>query len=209
MPVFESDSGGMRRSCVRPVPVVGSSAFKGFRFPPEVIVLAVRWYLWYGLSYRDVDELWTERGIDVDHVTVYRWVERVTPLLVDAARPCRHSVGERWCVDETSVKIAGPVALRVPGDRPVRPDHRCVRLGASRHSGRATLLRGGADYSRNTHGGGHGPGPGPFESSSMSACRARSTTPAGTPTTGSKPTMAGSTPGSNPCEASNAIGAPV
>jgi transposase-like protein len=72
-----------------------------------VILLAVRWYLRYGLSYRDVEELLAERGIDVDHVTIYRWVQRFTPLLIDAARPCRHSVGDRWFVDETYVKVAG------------------------------------------------------------------------------------------------------
>ena len=49
-----------------------SSAFAGFRFPPEVILLAVRWYLRYGLSYRDLEELLTERGIEVDHVTLFR-----------------------------------------------------------------------------------------------------------------------------------------
>jgi transposase-like protein len=43
-------------------------------------VLAVRWYLRYGLSYRDVEELLVERGVEVDHVTVYRWVQRFTPL---------------------------------------------------------------------------------------------------------------------------------
>jgi transposase, IS6 family len=89
------------------VPVVSSSAFRGFRFPSEIIVLAVRWYLRYGLSYRDVEELLVERGIEVDHVTVYRWVQRFTPLLTDAARPCRHAVGDRWYVDETYVKVAG------------------------------------------------------------------------------------------------------
>jgi hypothetical protein len=51
-----------------------SSAFAGFRFPPEVITVAVRWYLRYALSYRDVEELLCERGVKVDHVTVYRWV---------------------------------------------------------------------------------------------------------------------------------------
>ncbi len=70
-------------------------------------MLAVRWYLRYGLSYRDVEELLAERGIEVDHVTVYRWVQRFTPLVIDAARPCRHSVGDRWFVDETYVKVAG------------------------------------------------------------------------------------------------------
>jgi IS6 family transposase len=97
----------MRRFHARPVPAVPSSAFKGFRFPPEIIVLAVRWYLRYGLSYRDVEEFLAERGIEVDHVTVFRWVQRFTPLLVDAARPCRHAVGDRWFVDETYVKVAG------------------------------------------------------------------------------------------------------
>jgi transposase-like protein len=72
-----------------------------------VIVLAVRWYLRFGLSYRDVEELLAERGVEVDHVTVYRWVVRFTPLLADAARPCRHAVGDRWQVDETYTKVAG------------------------------------------------------------------------------------------------------
>src|SRR3979490_3353708 len=109
----------MRRHPARvPVP---RSGFAGFRFPPEVIMVAVRWYLRYGLSYRDVEELLAERGIEVDHVTVYRWVQRFTPLLIDAARPCRHAPvgtplsarpcrhapGDRWFVDETYVKVAG------------------------------------------------------------------------------------------------------
>jgi transposase-like protein len=89
------------------VPVPRRSAFVGFRFPPEVIVLAVRWYLRFGLSHRDVEELLAERGIEVDHVTVHRWVNRFAPLLVDAARFGRHRVGDRWQVDETYVKVAG------------------------------------------------------------------------------------------------------
>jgi IS6 family transposase len=83
------------------------SEFSGFRFPPDVIAVSVRWYLRYGLSYRDVEELLAERGVVVDHVTVYRWVQRFTPLFVDAARPSRHSPGDRWFVDETYVKISG------------------------------------------------------------------------------------------------------
>ena len=70
-----------------------SSVFAGFRFPREVISLAVRWYLRYGLSYRDVEELLAERGITVDHVTIYRWVQCFTPEFIEAARPCRHA---RW-----------------------------------------------------------------------------------------------------------------
>jgi transposase, IS6 family len=88
-------------------PSLARSAFAGFCFPPEVIVLSVRWYLRFALSYRDVEELLAERGIEVDHTTVYRWVQRFTPLLTEAARPCRHAVGDRWQVDETYVKVAG------------------------------------------------------------------------------------------------------
>jgi len=95
----------MRRRDVRVSP--HRSSFAGFRFPSEVIIVAVRWYLRYGLSYRDVEELLAERGIAVDHVSVYRWVQRFTPLLINAARPCRHAPGDRWFVDETYVKVAG------------------------------------------------------------------------------------------------------
>jgi transposase-like protein len=83
------------------------SAFAGCRFPVEVIVVAVRWYLRYGLSYRDVEELLAERGVEVDHVTVYRWVQRFAPLFADAARFTRHAPGDRWFVDETYVKVGG------------------------------------------------------------------------------------------------------
>ena len=86
---------------------ISSSVPAGYRFPREVIAVAVRWYLRYGLSYRDVEELLAERGIQVDHVTVYRWVQRFTLEFVDAARPARHATGDRWFVDETYVKVAG------------------------------------------------------------------------------------------------------
>ena len=91
-------------------------------------MVAVRWYLRYGLSYRDVEELLAERGIEVDHVTVYRWVQRFTPLLADAARFCRHAPGDRWFVDETYVKVAGVWRYVYRADRPARPGHRRARL---------------------------------------------------------------------------------
>src|SRR5262249_11512246 len=91
-------------------PVIGStygfSAPAGYRFPREVIALAVRWYLRYGLSYRDVEELLAERGVEVDHGTIYRWVQTFTAEFIDAARPARHAAGDRWFVDETYVKVA-------------------------------------------------------------------------------------------------------
>jgi transposase, IS6 family len=71
-------------------PSLAGSGFAGFCFPPEMIVLSVRWYLRFALSSRQVEELLAERGIEVDHTTVYRWVQRFTPLLTEAARPCRH-----------------------------------------------------------------------------------------------------------------------
>lgn len=72
-----------------------------------MILLAVRWYLRYGSSYRDLEERLAERGIDVDHVTLFRWVQRFSPELIEAARPRRHAVGSRWFVDETYVKVNG------------------------------------------------------------------------------------------------------
>jgi transposase, IS6 family len=101
------EAAGMKR--LRPTRPIRqpSSAFSGFRFPPEVILLGVRWYLRYGLSYRDLEELLVELGVEVDHVTLYRWVQRFSPVLVEAARPCRHAAGDHWFVDETYVKVSG------------------------------------------------------------------------------------------------------
>ena len=81
--------------------------FAGFRFPREMISVAVRWYLRYGLSYRDVEELLAERGITVDHITIYMSVQRFTPEFIEAARPARHLPGDRWFTDETYLKVAG------------------------------------------------------------------------------------------------------
>jgi transposase, IS6 family len=87
------------------------SAPAGYRFPREVIAVAVRWYLRYGLSYglsyRDVEELLAERGITVDHVSGYRGAQTVTPEFIQAARPARQATGDRWFGDETYVKVAG------------------------------------------------------------------------------------------------------
>ena len=97
----------MKHSTRRRPSLPPRSAFAGFRFPPDVIMVAVRLYLRYNLSYRDVEELLLERGVEVDHVSVFRWVQRFTPLLADAARFCRHAPGDRWYVDETYVKVNG------------------------------------------------------------------------------------------------------
>ena len=69
-------------------------------------MVAVRWYLRYWLSYCDVEELLAERGIEVDHVTVYRWVQGFTALLVNAARFTRRSLGSRWFVAAAFTEFA-------------------------------------------------------------------------------------------------------
>jgi transposase-like protein len=97
----------VKRAASRNPALPARPAFAGFRFRPDVIVVAIRWYLRYGLSYRDVEELLLERGVEADHVTIFRWVQRFTPLLADAARFCRHAPGDRWFVDETYVKVGG------------------------------------------------------------------------------------------------------
>jgi IS6 family transposase len=93
-----------------------SFAPAGYRFPREVIAVAVRWYLRYGLSYRDVEELLAERGIEVDRVTIYRWVQTFTPQFSDAARPARHAAGDRRFVDEHVRQGRRPLDLPVPRD---------------------------------------------------------------------------------------------
>ncbi len=94
-----------RRSC--PPTHAASAAFAGFRFPPDVICFLCAGTCGSVLSDRDLEELLAERNIGVDHVTLFRWVQRFTPAVIDAARPCRHAVGDRWFVDETYVKVTG------------------------------------------------------------------------------------------------------
>src|SRR3989442_983051 len=89
---------------LRPAP---SSAFAGYRFPPEVITLAVGWYLRFGLSTGTSRSSWGSAGIEVDHVMVYRWVQRFAPEFIEAARARQHKVGDCWHVDETYIKVSG------------------------------------------------------------------------------------------------------
>jgi transposase-like protein len=81
--------------------------FAGFRFPREVISLAVRGSLRYGRSCRDVEGLLAGRGRAVGHVTSYRWVPRFTPEFTGAARPRRPAPGDRWPAGETAVQAGG------------------------------------------------------------------------------------------------------
>lgn len=81
------------------------SLFKWRHFQADIILCAVRWYLRYALSYRDVEELMRERGVWVDHTTVYRWVQRYAPELDQRCRPYLHVTNDSYRVDETYIKI--------------------------------------------------------------------------------------------------------
>jgi IS6 family transposase len=75
--------------------------FKWRHFAPEVILCAVRWYLRYSLSYREVEELLVGRGLEVDHTTVWRWVQRYAQELEERTRPYLKPTNKSWRVDET------------------------------------------------------------------------------------------------------------
>ena len=93
--------------CHRRFTLLSATPFAGYRFPPDVIALAVRWYLRFRLSSADVAELLAERGVRVDASTVFDWVREFAPLYEEAARPFRRAVVSSWSVDETDTKIAG------------------------------------------------------------------------------------------------------
>ncbi|GAC1524686.1 MAG: hypothetical protein NVS2B16_33290 [Chloroflexota bacterium] len=95
------------RACGRRLTIRSTSAFNGYRFPDDIIALAVRWYLRFRLPYADLAELLAERGVHVDPSTIFDWVQQFTPLYQEAARPRRRRVGQRWSLDETYIRIAG------------------------------------------------------------------------------------------------------
>src|ERR1700736_4370288 len=84
-----------------------SGLFKWRQFEPEVILLAVGWYLRFSLSYRDVEELLAERGLHVDHVTVWRWVQRYAPEMERRLRSRLRPTNDSWRVDETYIRVKG------------------------------------------------------------------------------------------------------
>jgi putative transposase len=82
-------------------------SFQGAHFPPEIILMGVRWYLAYPLSTRHVEELMLERGVHVDHSTVNRWVVKYSPQLEEAFHRRKRPVWVSWRMDETYVKVKG------------------------------------------------------------------------------------------------------
>jgi transposase, IS6 family len=81
--------------------------FKYRHYQAEIILLCLRWYLRYSLSYRDLEEMMAERGLSVDHTTIYRWVQHYAPILEKKCRSKLKSVNDSWRVDETYVKVKG------------------------------------------------------------------------------------------------------
>jgi putative transposase len=82
--------------------------FKGHRVEKDIILLCVRWYLAYPLSYRNLEEMMEERGVQVDHSNIYRWVQKFTPHLEVAFRNGKkRPVGSGWRMDETYIQVKG------------------------------------------------------------------------------------------------------
>src|SRR2546421_4873448 len=79
--------------------------FKWRHDEADIILLCVRWYLRYSLSYRDLEEMMRERGLQVDHTTIYRWVQRYAPELDKRCRPHLKACNDSWKVDETYIKV--------------------------------------------------------------------------------------------------------
>ena len=82
-------------------------SFKGVHFPKEVILYAVFFYVRYGVSYRDLEEIMEERGVQVDHATLNRWVINYSPLISAEAKKSKRTVATSWRMDETYIKVKG------------------------------------------------------------------------------------------------------
>jgi len=83
------------------------SLFHGRHFEPAIIILCVRWYLTYKLSYRDLVEMMAERGVDVSHTTILRWVQRFVPEFEKRWNRYARAAGSSWRVDETYIRVRG------------------------------------------------------------------------------------------------------
>ncbi len=81
--------------------------FRGHTFPKSIIIQAVYFKFIFGLSYREIEELISIRGVNVDHATIQRWVFKFTPLLEKEFRQRKKCVGKRWRMDETYIKVKG------------------------------------------------------------------------------------------------------
>jgi IS6 family transposase len=104
--------------------------FKGRHFQRDIILWAVRWYCKYGISYRELQEMLAERGVNVDHSTIYRWVQRYAPEMEKRLRWYWRNPSDLcpWHMDETYVKVKWPLGVSVPGRRQPGPHFRFLSL---------------------------------------------------------------------------------
>ena len=91
----------------RTLPPGIGKVLKRLHYPLDVILVCVRWYVAYSLSLRNLEEMMAERGVDVDHSTVHRWVIKLVPLFEKAFRRYKRPVGKSWRMDETYIKVGG------------------------------------------------------------------------------------------------------
>jgi transposase-like protein len=84
-----------------------AKVLKRLHYPLDVILLCVRWYVAYSLSLRNLEEMMAERGFEVDHSSVHRWVIKLVPLFEKAFRKCKRPVGKSWRMDESYIKVRG------------------------------------------------------------------------------------------------------
>src|ERR1019366_1775395 len=105
--------------------------FKWRQTAPELILCAVRWYIRYSLSLRDVEELLAERGLEADHTTIWHWVQRYGPELEQRLRRHLKPTNKSWRVDETYIRVKGRWCYLYPLGR-------CEELGDSEHPAKAS-----------------------------------------------------------------------
>jgi IS6 family transposase len=115
--------------------------FKGRQFTAEVILWAVRWYLQFPISYRDLEHMLRDRGVSVDHTTIYRWIQAYAPELEKRMRPHLRPTTGSWRVDETYLKVKGRWMYLY---RQPRPDHRLPAQHPARRRSRQALFSQGA-----------------------------------------------------------------
>jgi transposase-like protein len=110
------------------------------QFAAEVILWAVRRYLVFPVSYRDLELRLLDRGVEVDHITIFRWIQADATELEKLIRPHLHMSMAHVQVDETYVTVKGPVDVSVSRHRQPRTDHRLPVVGQARHRGSEAAL---------------------------------------------------------------------
>ena len=129
----------MMKKAIRP------AIFKWRQTEPALILCAVRWYLRYSLSFRDVAELLSERGLEVDHTTIWHWVQRYGPELEERLRHHLKPTNKSWRVDETYVRVKGRWCYPLPSHRFQRRHDRLRALEVARCRYGHTFVPQGAD----------------------------------------------------------------